>query len=42
MRCINLEEAPASYMVNYCASIEPEFMGLSAGGKMHQEIYEDP
>ena len=38
----NLEEAPANYMMEYCASIEPEFMGLSAGGKMHQEIYEDP
>ena len=38
----NLEDAPVGLMMNYSASIDPEFMGLSAGGKMHQEIYEDP
>ena len=38
----NLEDAPVDLIMNYSASIGPGFLGLSAGGKMHQEIYEDP
>ncbi len=38
----NQNLASENLMMSLCESVEPNFMGLSAGGKMRQEIYEDP